>query len=339
MRYIGSKASTVEVVRAIAVSAMAGRSCVAQTFCDPFGGIGTISSKFKADGWSVTVADHLLFAHMYQRVRLERNRSPSFTALKKELEVKTQGACQIESHLCSLPGRAGWVTENFSGSRLFFTEENAMKIDAILSRIYDWKESKLISAFESQVLLVSLINAADKVANTAGTYYAHLKSFGRKSLQQLNLKIIPPVFGARPATCLMQDALDTVGSSYFDLLYLDPPYSARSYDRYYHFPQTIALQEEPQCIGKGGLPTRNQIRSLFESPRTASEAFSRLVEVAKFRVMIVQYSATGIIPLRTIKDILSVRGKVSEYIVEASGYTTVSKPRREEQSLFVVHAR
>jgi len=53
---------------------------------------------------------------------------------------------------------------------LYFSDENAMKCDAIRTQIEDWKKSELINENEYYFLLTSLLENIDKVANTASVY-------------------------------------------------------------------------------------------------------------------------------------------------------------------------
>ncbi|WP_275427053.1 hypothetical protein, partial [Stenotrophomonas maltophilia] len=78
--------------------------------------------------------------------------------------------------LMRLSPQAGYFASNFAigceAQRAFFTYENAAKLDAMRQRVGEWDENGLIDETERAYLLTALINAADKVANTAGTYYA-----------------------------------------------------------------------------------------------------------------------------------------------------------------------
>ena len=78
MRYIGSKTSTVEKIHEIV-----SRRFETGTFCDPFGGIGIVSSFFKEQGYKVVTGDVLQFAHYFQIAKLSSNRRPSFNKLKQ----------------------------------------------------------------------------------------------------------------------------------------------------------------------------------------------------------------------------------------------------------------
>src|SRR5260370_29961648 len=110
------------------------------TFCDRFGEIGTVGSYFKARGYEVWSGDIVAFAHYFQVARVERNRAPSFRALRHALKLKS--AVQVLERLNTVPPRKGWLTREFSEQRRFFTPENAARIDACRLQIVHWSKNE-----------------------------------------------------------------------------------------------------------------------------------------------------------------------------------------------------
>jgi adenine-specific DNA-methyltransferase len=333
MRYFGSKSFTAATVetRALEFLSVGSRG---GTVCDPFGGIGMIASAFKRAGWRVTVADHLLFPHYYQRARLDSSKNLKFSVLISHLNLAS--TAEIEAYLNAFPPLSGWITEEFSIRRGFFTPSNAAKIDAVWMEIKAWSAGGIINDHEYVFLISSLIDSFDRVANTAGTYYAYLKDKTRRALHDFKFKFLTQVDGPFDVDCRHQEAISTVDSGNFDVLYLDPPYSSRSYDRYYHLPQTVAAGVDSKAIGISGVPDRLPIKSKFESPRTAERALSDLVDAARCSILMVQYADGGLISLDRIKKILEARGSVNETRINTIGYTTQHHSRATQHSLFVV---
>ena len=89
----------------------------------------------------------------------------------------------------------GMVLGRIFKKRKFFTERNAKKIQACINCIDEWYRYDVISENERKVLIASLINSFDKIANTAGTYYAYLKEFDRRSLKEFSFSFLPVVEG------------------------------------------------------------------------------------------------------------------------------------------------
>jgi adenine-specific DNA-methyltransferase len=86
----------------------------------------------------------------------------------------------------------------------------------------------------------------DSVANTAGTYYAYIKTMSRKATKPFIFHLIAPTQGNLFCNSLLCDANLLVKELSSDILYLDPPYNERNYQRYYHLPENIARR----CIPK-----------------------------------------------------------------------------------------
>ncbi len=56
--------------------------------------------------------------------------------------------------------------------RQYFSDANGKRIDAIRQKIEEWKSKKMVSQNQYYFLLASLLESADKVANTASVYGA-----------------------------------------------------------------------------------------------------------------------------------------------------------------------
>jgi adenine-specific DNA-methyltransferase len=320
MRYFGSKASTLsrllQIVRMYVSSG---------TFCDPFGGIATVGAHFKSAGYRVTTGDQLRFATYFQVARVGYSSVPQFSKLKRKLRLSS--ASEVVEHLNGLQPVDGWFVREYSRKRAFFSIANARRVEAVRRRIQLWKSAGLLSERERAFLLASLIDSADRVANTAGTYYAHLKGWTRKAKLPFRFVLLQPAKGI-PGKTIRGDALELVQSGHFSVLYLDPPYNERCYGGYYHLPETIASVRPRRAIhGASGVPLR-YARSPFNSPIRAANALRELVANARFDILVFHYSDDGLVTAKEITEILSKFGSVRTYTVRSSGYTT-KKMRRE----------
>lgn len=332
MRYLGSKTSTATAVEEIAAK-LVSTSLSPRSFCDPFGGIGAMAAQFKTKGWKVTVGDHLKFPHYFQTARIGASAIPRFRNYKKKRSATAYRS--ILDSLRSIKPIPGWITNEYALERKFFSPYNAEKIDAVRMRLDQWRDDQSITLREYMFLIASLIDSADRVANTAGTYYAYLKTFTRRARHDFDFKFIVPVKGIR-GECYLSNADQTVASGTYDVVYLDPPYSARPYDAYYHLPQSMVLGNADGCRGMAGMPQRQLIRSDFESARSAELAFLRLIDKVTAKLLLVQYSNEGLLQMDYIRNELSKRGRLEEYKIESIGYTTTKKPRKQEHALFAL---
>ena len=313
MRYLGSKTLLLQDIGNLLASYRPGT-----VFCDPFGGIGTVGSYMKQRGFQVTSGDLLQFAHFFQVALIELDDIPPFPGVTYEWN----GTGGLEEYLNSLRTDYGWLIEEYCNKRQYFTLDNAQRIQACIDMIWGWNSEGKLSHEEYAFLTASLIHSMDKVANTAGTYYAYLKTFYRKARQTFQFKFLHPVEGQTKCQCFLKDANTLVRDHPCDILYLDPPYNTRDYAKYYHLPETIAKGIAPIAIGKSGIPQRQDTRSLYIVKSRVESSFSELIQQAQCKTIILHYTDKGLLSNQFISQTLSKLGTVEEYLFDCKGYQT-----------------
>lgn len=327
MRYIGSKASS---VMQIACAIQAERHDYS-SLCDPFAGTCTVARYFKTLGLRVVTGDLLRQSYIFQTVYVQLSRPPAFgrllAGLKRiNIESADTPALAVLGYLNDLPGRKGFISRHYSPEghrcRQFFTSANARRIDHVWYALDCWKEDRLIDHDEEAYLLAALLEGADRVANTAGTYYAYLKTFYRKALKKFRLGE-PSVFGNNRRNLANQiDALDLVKKTRADVLYLDPPYNDRDYGAYYHLTETLALRNKPRVKGISGIPTGRSFRSAFCNRETAMTALEGIVSAARARCLAIHYSPNGLVPHSAIMRLLRDRGPTTWSAIPVRRYSS-----------------
>jgi adenine-specific DNA-methyltransferase len=329
MRYFGSKASVSGAVLDIVTQHVTSGS-----FCDPFGGVGTVGAAAKKRGFRAVSGDHLAFAYAFQVARIESQRLPRFARLRDQ---GIEGADNVQALLNGEPGRDGWLVREYAMKRKFFAEPNARNIEAARARIATWQNAGLLTRRELAVLLASLINSVDRVANTAGTYYSHLKHWDRKAARSWLFEWVMPVTGKPGCRALLGEAATLAGREHWDVLYLDPPYNARAHASYYHLPETLARGGEPSVVGLAGVPQGPKQRSDFCSRRLALPALEALLARSRFSLLVFHYAEHGLISLPDLRRCLAAHGAVEEHVIGAPGYTTKSRRRVVNHHVFAVH--
>ena len=327
MRYLGSKTLLLCDIEKLLTSYHPGA-----VFCDPFGGIGTVGSYMKQRGFQVISGDLLQFAHFFQLALIKLNDIPNFPGIASELS-NTGG---LEEYLNSLQIDRGWLIEEYSTKRKFFTLDNAQHIQACIDRIWSWNVEGKLSYKEYAFLIASLIQSMDKVANTAGTYYAYLKTFYRKAQKTFRFKFLRPVNGQSTCQCFLEDANTLVREQPCDILYLDPPYNTRDYSKYYHLPETIAKGSIPIATGKSGIPQRQGARSSYIVKSRVEAAFSELIQQAQCKTIIFHYTDKGLLSRQFINQVLSEQGVVEEYYFDCKGYQTKGAASDSQHHIYKV---
>ncbi len=330
-RYIGSKAATAPALhRIIRQHASSGR------FADPFGGTGVVGAYFKSQGYAVTSGDLLRFPYYFQIARIALNRVPTFGRLRRALGL--QRVQDIKDILTTARSPDSWFVKEYSIARCFFARENACQIAGAWHKLQRWDRKGLLSEAERAFLTASLINSMDAVANTAGTYYAFLKTWHRKALRPFRLQFLTPTPGTAPCAALHGDATEVFVGKSFDILYLDPPYNARDYGSYYHLPESLSALKKPQ-IRSGtfsGIPNNPTPRSALCRPRHAFENLAYLIMGIDWRTMVLHYSPHALIDLKDIRDIMGSFGRVERHVVSTLGYTSSSSSRDTKHTVYVV---
>lgn len=327
MRYLGSKTLLLQDIGNLLTSYHPGA-----VFCDPFGGVGTVGSYMKQQGFQVISGDLLQFAHFFQIALIELNNLPAFSGITYEWN-DTGG---LEEYLNGLRADRGWLIEEYCNKRQFFTLDNALRIQACIDTIWGWNSEGKLSHEEYAFLIASLINSMDKVANTAGTYYAYLKTFYRKARQTFQFKLLQPVKGQNKCQCFLKDANTLIHDLPCDILYLDPPYNTRDYSKYYHLPETIAKGIAPIATGRSGVPQRQDVRSPYIIRSCVESSFSELIQQAQCKTIIFHYTDKGLLSNQFISQTLSEQGLVEEYYFGCKGYQTKGVAQDSQHHVYKV---
>lgn len=329
MRYFGSKVSTISTIYSL-VNQRIG----AGSFCDPFGGIASVGGFFKSKGYDVITGDFLFFAHCFQIARIKHNRRLNFNRLVEYLNLRDRDS--IIHHFNNLSPKDGWFVREYANKRKFFTSHNAKKIQACRRAIITYNKCGLLTPDEHKVLLASLIDSSDRVANTAGTYYAYLKSWDKKALRRFEFKLLEPISSKRKGSCFFGDAIDLVKKRRYNILYLDPPYNKRSYSHYYHLPNTIANEVTPVVYGASGIPKEPHLLSDFNRPGKAFDATKKILENSNAEITLFHYSDSGLISRNELRYLFNSLGKVEEFEIDSMGYTTHNVSRKIIHRLYLI---
>jgi len=210
---------------------------------------------------------------------------------------------------------------------LYFSSENGKKIDAIRQQIETWKTKNEITEDEYYFLLASLIESADKVANTASVYGAYLKQL-KKSAHK-TLYIVPAEFINTESSHQVynEDSNKLIKKIKGDILYLDPPYNARQYGSNYHLLNTIAKYDTFLPKGKTGL--REYYRSSYCKKNEVKKSFEDLIKNANFKHIFLSYNNEGLMAENEVSSIMSMYGK---YSLKTTNYQRFKADKTENRN-------
>lgn len=327
MNYIGSKHKLLNFIEA-SIGEVTGGSFV--TLCDIFAGTGSVGRLYKSRGKSIVANDIQYYSYVLNRNYIGNHITLNFeglnntiTELKNEQHNKNDTVC---NYLDKIKGIKGFIFNNYclGGSsdipRMYYSDNNGMRCDAIRQQIEDWHINNLITENEYYFLLASLLESIDKVANTASVYGAFLKSLKKTAQKDMILQPANFFLNDNEHTVYNEDANSMIKKVKTDILYLDPPYNHRQYNANYHLLETIAKYDYPNISGKTGLRKEDNTKSLYCSKKDAFTALSHLIQNADAKYIFLSYNNEGILSIEEIKQLLSSRGEYGVFKKEYTRY-------------------
>lgn len=296
MNYIGSKFRLSDFILQTILKEV-GDDLSDKVFCDLFAGTGIVGRTFKPIVKKVISNDleHYSFVLNSHYV----GNCSTIESAQKYIDF-----------LNDLQGENGFITIHYSEwnnqQRNYFSVENAQKIDAIRIQLKNWINNNVITNEEFYLLLTALIEAADKVANTASVYGAYLKKL--KKTAQNNLVLVIPDYAIthQKNEVYQFDSAELIKKINGDILYLDPPYNHRQYGANYHMLNTLAKYDDFEPKGITGI--RDYVKSDYCKKGEVSKAFEELIKNAQFSHIFLSYNNEGLMTPEEIKTIMERYG-------------------------------
>ncbi len=317
MNYIGSKASLLPFLDEGIRSRI---NAEARVFFDVFAGTGIVGWHFKQIGYQIISNDVQYYAYCLNRSLVGINDQPEF----RRLQAVNSGAGEekvdaVLDHLNRVPGETGFVFSNFcSGGtkkgkfrRLYFSDENGQRCDAIRCLIESWREEGQLEDDEYFYLLASLIDAVDRVANTASVYGAFLKHIKKSAMKPLQLGRLPLAESEFHHPVFNMEGSELIEQVECDVLYMDPPYNHRQYGANYHVLETIARYDSPVLSGVTGLRPYQHQKSDFCVQKKALPALGDMISRSQARFVFLSYNSEGIMDKEDILSVMRKYGKAS----------------------------
>jgi len=350
VNYIGSKYSLLGFLEE-GVLGWVDPSC--RVFFDVFAGTGVVGWRFKQKGFRVVANDIQYYAYCLNRVRVQCNREPEFSAVAEDLGVPggSNSVDGVLDHLNVLEGTEGFIyrtycaggTQDAEFIRQYFSDENGKRCDAIRMQIEAWRQDGRLTEDEYFYLLASLIDAADSVANTASVYGAFLKHIKKSAMKPLHMEPVQIVEGDGEHRVYNRNGSQLVGEVACDVLYMDPPYNHRQYCANYHMLETIARYDQPEVRGVTGLRPYDGQKSDFCMKRRALPAFEEMVAKTSARYVFLSYNSEGIMQRDEILAVMRKYGVAdvvsrdyNRFRADVDGENRVYKGDRVEEYLFRV---
>ena len=217
IKYIGSKRTLLPTI----LGAIGNLGPDVKTALDLFSGTSRVGHALKTVGYQVFANDHNAYAHALATCYVQA-----------DLEDVRQDAESLIAEFNRLSGKAGYFTDTFCVCSRFFMPKSGERVDAIRDAI----ESKGLAPELRAVVLVSLMEAADRVDSTTGLQMAYLKQWAPRASNDLILRMPNVLPRARngKGRAFGMEAHQAASELVADVAYIDPPYNQHSYLGNYH---------------------------------------------------------------------------------------------------------
>ena len=287
-------------------------------FCDIFAGTNIVSMFFKDKVKKIISNDIEYYSYVLANAYLSN-------------DIINQNKIDYLNNLIGVRNNFfNYYCENGKEKRLYFSEHNGIKIDSIRLEIEKIKNS--VSLTEYYILLSSLLESSDKVANTASVYGAFLKKIKPSAQKKLILKPLDRIIINNQINDMYNmDSNELIKNISGDILYIDPPYNHRQYGSNYHILNMIAKYDfsiEPKGIA--GLTDYN--KSLYCSKVNAKTTFENLIKNANFKHIFISYNNEGIITSEEMFIFLNTLGEVILYEKEYKTFKADSKRNNKSEN-------
>lgn len=292
IKYLGSKRLLLPTILQ-AVQGVAGT----RTVLDLFSGTSRVGHALKRAGYRVLTNDHNAYAQVLGRCYVQA-----------DAEDVLADAERLLAELDALPGQPGWFTAQYCESARYLQPHNGARVDAIRDAI----ALKGLEPELESVLLVALMEAADRVDSTTGVQMAYLKQWAARSSNRLTLRLpdLLPRSGHGKGHAHGLDALQAADLE-ADVAYLDPPYNQHSYLGNYHVWESLVRWDKPEVYGvaRKRIDVRER-QSAFNAKRRFFEALGAVIRAVRAPTLVVSFSDEGYIARDAMVALLETRGRV-----------------------------
>jgi len=311
VRFIGNKESiTSEIYALLQDKGLTGKGL---TFFDAFCGSGAVADAMKGD-FNIIINDILKWCVVYTNGRMQAA-SCDFNRL---------GFDPFHYFNNNSKTVHGFIYNNYSpggSNRMYFTKENAARIDYFRQQIQIWRDAELIEEIEYQYLLACLIESVSGVSNTAGVYGAFLKKWDPRAVKPIIFtKVDSRPLAHNGAAIFNNRVEDIIENIDCDVLYLDPPYTQNQYGTQYHLLETLVLDDSPTLSKITGSRPVTPMRSDWSKEYKANILFDKIISKTKARYIIFSYNNDGFMSKDFIESSLKRYGKPDTFVCKNIAY-------------------
>jgi adenine-specific DNA-methyltransferase len=349
--YLGNKRSLIGSIEKVVQKVSKNLGNERLSTCDVFSGSGVVSRMLKKYSYEIHANDFESYAALVSRAYLTNKNEIDFASLSKSIE-------KINKIVLDGKGPKGFIRKLYSpvddtniksGERVFYTNENARRIDAYAQLIREEPEEL------QDLLLGPLLSAASMHANTGGVFKGFYKNsdtgigqFGGSGVDALS-RIMSPIELKLPVLSKFDSKVNVTQADAavlfnqmkpIDLAYLDPPYNQHPYGSNYFMLNLIVNYKEPLSISEvSGIPDDWQ-RSTYNKRNEAFDSLETLVTNLPSRFILLSFSDDGFLNPKDLQSLFKKLGKTEVFDIEYNTYRAArnlaGRAKKITEHLFLV---
>lgn len=327
-----------------------------ERFGDLFAGSGVVGRAARLAGMVVHSNDFEDYTQPFGEAFISPCGEPSatrYTAALQEINTLTapqhSGSCFLSRHYA--PRRED--TPDPDRERLFYTPDNAAKLDAMLEYVHalPQRDHSLRALLLAGVLVQMSVRA-----NTSGVMKGFHRGWGGRGgdavsriMAPVHLEPAPAIVGPIGSTTVAP-AAEAVAGQHYDLVYADPPYNIHQYGANYHLLTSAVRWDSydpgPVTTGsRAGIRRDHQRSDFCRRGGVAQRALEEFLQAVHTKALVLSYGTQGIIPAELLLELLSDSGANSVELLDREqprfrgGKGTLSAARAGELLFVCVNGR
>lgn len=288
---------------------------------DLFSGSGVCSRLFKSKGYEVISNDLENYAKVVSECYLSN--PEEFDIEKwKEIKLKIDEYPLVKDGVISTLYAPKNTDLIHKGERVFYTRENAVKIDTYRAAI-----DAVCPEEYKKYFLAPLLSEASIHTNTSGVFKGFHKDrntgigkFGGtkgNALERIKGEITlkPPVLSdvSTKYTVYQSDANEIAGQLSADVAYLDPPYNQHPYGSNYFMLNVILKNQIPEKISNVSGIAADWNRSNYNKKPKIYDSLNEVINNLNVKYILLSYNSEGFLTYDEIIKMLEQYGEVSVF--------------------------
>lgn len=298
-----------------------------ERFGDLFAGSGVVGRAARVAGLVVHSNDFEDYTKPFGDAFISPRREPSperYTAALQEINALTAPQHDSSRFLSRHYAPRREDTPDPDRERLFYTPDNAAKLDAMLEYVHalPHRDRGLRALLLAGVLVQMSVRA-----NTSGVMKGFHRGWGGRGgdavsriMAPVHLEPAPAIVGPIGSTTVAPAAEAALGQHY-DLVYADPPYNIHQYGANYHLLTSAVRWDSydpgPVTTGaRAGIRRDHQRSDFCRRGGVAQRALEDFLQALRTKALVLSYGTQGIISAELLLELLSDSGANSVALLD-----------------------